>query len=118
MAELKKCPFCGGEAYSYKSKNLLGEMFWGIECESNECIVHTMTAEYPTEEKAIEQWNNRATEAEIRAKAISEFAEKLGRLCENSAMALDRYNGRPLYSKDGKWNDLINDVAEQLKERE
>ena len=56
------------------------------------------------------------TEAEIRAKAIDEFAEKLGRLCKNSAMALDRYNGRPLYNKDGKWSDLINDVAEQLKE--
>ena len=75
MAELKKCPFCGGKAYSYKSKNLLGEMFWGIECESNECIVHTMIAEYPTEEKAIEQWNNRVTEADIRAKAISDIFE-------------------------------------------
>lgn len=55
---------------------------------------------------------------EIRNKAIDEFAEKLGGLCENSAMALDRYNGRPLYNKnkDGKWHDLITDVAEQLKE--
>ena len=58
------------------------------------------------------------TESEIRAKAIDEFAEKLGILCENRAMALDRYNGRPLYNKDGKWHDLINEVAEQLKERE
>ena len=49
-------------------------------------------------------------------KGIDEFAEKLGGLCENSAMALDRYNGRPLYNKDGKWHDLITDVAEQLKE--
>lgn len=49
-------------------------------------------------------------------KAVDEFSEKLGILCENSAMALDRYNGRPLYNKDGKWHDLINDVAEQLKE--
>ena len=64
-------------------------------------------------DEAEAKWNT--TEAEIRAKAIEEFAEKLGRLCENSAMALDRYNARPLYSKDGKWNDLINDVAEQLK---
>ena len=54
-------------------------------------------------------------EAEIRNKAIDEFAEKMGRLCENSAMALDRYDGRPLYNKDGTWHDLINDVAEQLK---
>ena len=100
MAELKKCPFCGGEAYSYKSKNLLGEMFCGIECESNECIVHTMIAEYPTEEKAIEQWNNRVTEAEIRNKAIDDTMRKL--------YELGHLHSRYLKSD-------IDEIAEQLK---
>ena len=57
--ELKKCPFCGSKAYAYKSKNFLGQEYWGIECESNECIVHTMVADYSTKEEAIEAWNKR-----------------------------------------------------------
>ncbi len=109
MTELKKCPFCGGEA---KEILILGRD--GVSCV--ECGA-MFRAEWEEEAKdVVNRWNNRATEAEIRAMAIDEFAEKLGRLCENSAMALDRYNGRPLYNKDGKWHDLITDVADQLKE--
>ena len=58
MAELKKCPFCGGKAETYCNSR----GFWGVDCETNECITHTMGADYFTEEKAIEQWNKRAEE--------------------------------------------------------
>ena len=112
MAELiKPCPICGCDgidtynvAYGYV-----------VYCENTDCIMNQNEVGFETVEQAIKEWNKRPTEADIRAKAIDEFAEKLGILCENSAMALDRYNGRPLYNKDGKWHDLINDVAEQLK---
>ena len=110
MAELKKCPFCDGIAYSYKTKNLLGEMFWGIECESNECIVHTMIAEYPTEEKAIEAWNNRVTESEIRAKAIDTLKTNFRWHYENA-----RRNG---IEDSIDWADYFDLVAEEVKERE
>lgn len=118
MAELKKCPFCGGEAYLYKSENLLGDLFFGVDCESNECIVHTMTAEYPTEEKAIEAWNNRATEADIRAKAIDEFAEKLKNFCESS-INKNRSNQMALLAWQitcAEFKNAIEDISEQLKE--
>ncbi len=104
MAELKKCPFCGGEAYLYKSENLLGDLFFGVDCGSNECIVHTMTAEYPTEEKAIKAWDNRVTEADIKAKAIDEFAEKL----KESFTFTNYFEGKC-------FNEHIEKLAEQLK---
>lgn len=112
---IKPCPYCGSNA------ELIGFNFeYGtvtVGCTNEDCDI-AMWKGFFSEEDAIEHWNRRANKAEIRASAIDEFAEKLGRLCVNSAMALDRNNGRPLYNKDGKWHDLITDVAEQLKECE
>lgn len=69
MAELKKCPFCGGEA-KYEEFND-GFFTWGrVECQ---CGVMLTTPTVAT----IKAWNNRVTEAEIRAKAIDEFAKAL-----------------------------------------
>ena len=71
--KLKPCPFCGGEAmmhttgdgdgYRVACKRILG---CGAKFEW-----------FDREEEAIEAWNNRATEAEIRNKAISEFAKRV-----------------------------------------
>ena len=129
MAELKKCPFCGSDDIKVG--------YFHVWCAN--CGVGT-TEEMSTE-KAIEAWNNRVTEAEIRAKAehtyenchnltcrrkcqkdgynmaIDEFAEKLKQMCADKAIGIDRKLGIPLYMhKDGKWHSLIDDVAEQLKE--
>ena len=101
MAELKKCPFCGGKADTYSS--IRG--FWSVDCESNECITHTMVTNYDTREEAIEAWNNRATEAEIRAKAIDEFAEKLKKYTYGRTNGV--YVEIPLY--------ILDEIAEQLK---
>ena len=54
--ELKPCPFCGGKAKAYVT--IRG--FYGVDCDSNECITHTMVANYDTKEIAIEEWNRRA----------------------------------------------------------
>ena len=59
--ELLKCPFCGGEAHVYSCKSeILNKTFYAIDCDSNECIVHTMVADYSSAKEAIEAWNRRA----------------------------------------------------------
>lgn len=64
MNELKKCPFCGGEAhivYNAKRKNIYGKdgKYCVIYCDN--CFVE-MT--YPTVELAIKAWNRRIEVAE------------------------------------------------------
>ena len=99
MAELKKlreCPFCGGEA---KEILILGRD--GVSCV--ECGA-MFRAEWEEEAKdVVNRWNNRATETEIRAKAIDEFAELI--LSKLDVDGRDWYCARK-----------INEVAEQLKE--
>jgi Lar family restriction alleviation protein len=105
MAELKKCPFCGGEAkftYSVNGSHM------HIHCEDTNCIGSTIMNDYETEAEAIEAWNNRATESEIRAKAIDEFAEKLKWEYENSIGISQR--------EIDFANAVTDQVAEQLKE--
>ena len=60
MAELKPCPFCGGEAHTYKNN------LWHVACERahNGCV--TMSA-FITEAEAVEAWNTRTPEQEISA---------------------------------------------------
>lgn len=56
MAELKPCPFCGGEAtLSYNTA--YGFCPW---CDNTDCILNDLTHGYETEEEAIEAWNRRA----------------------------------------------------------
>ena len=59
MAELKPCPFCGGEAFTvenlyYCEPGRVG--LWTVEC--NGC--HATTFEYDSEQEAIEAWDRRA----------------------------------------------------------
>jgi len=53
MSELKKCPFCGGEAEIYHWY----ERFY-VRC--SKCLISTLS--HPTKQKAIAAWNRRADE--------------------------------------------------------
>lgn len=56
MAELKPCPFCGGEAET--SRGLHRYDCWGVWCP--ECKVRTDL--YLSEREAAEAWNRRAND--------------------------------------------------------
>ena len=57
MAELKCCPFCGGEAVCIKHGNHFTEWFL---CICPECHVSQTGNEYEFRFEAIEAWNRRA----------------------------------------------------------
>lgn len=59
MEELKKCPFCGGEAELYESND-----YWRIYCQGligDNCILGALDYDYmnPSKEEAIKAWNTR-----------------------------------------------------------
>jgi Lar family restriction alleviation protein len=119
MAELKKCPFCGGEVKGYADnhKKVMIEckncnMYFGVQLEIGCELVEGWKAMFDSKEELFEAWNNRATEAEIRAKAIDEFAEK----CKELVKQGELYD----YVRWCNWNNSIfkwfDRVAEQLKE--
>ena len=81
MAELKKCPFCGGEAEIEREwvDGFYQKYYSCVHVVCQKCYA-TIGQTYGDKDRskayAIKAWNKRPTEAEIRAKAIDEFAEK------------------------------------------
>ena len=130
MAELKKCPFCGSDKLKIEKKKKETRYF-GIGALENytasvRCnVCHARGGavsgyvrnrrfveadNWLKDEISIEAWNKRATGAEIRNKAIDEFAEKLKWEYENSIGIPQR--------EINFANAVIDQVAERLKERE
>ena len=86
MAELKKlreCPFCGGEAKLQREHDIFTDSYEAyFECK--DCGARTKSVDvtgYSRDGSAVfnplilleSLWNNRATESEIRNKAINDF---------------------------------------------
>lgn len=63
MAELKPCPFCGGEAIINKKRDAIGS-YYSVACkETNLCSGHFIrTKHYNQKSDAIDAWNTRANE--------------------------------------------------------
>lgn len=55
MTELRKCPFCGGEARI--GKRILDWATWDYKIECSKC--HCETDVYNTKQEVIEVWNKR-----------------------------------------------------------
>ena len=68
MAELKKCPFCGGKAKLYYAPvNVVMKIScFGVSCESCKVMIGTVAAGktdfFRTPDEAAEAWNRRAAE--------------------------------------------------------
>lgn len=69
MSELKRCPFCGGEAERIKRESNFPYIY-GIWCMDCNC----RTSFEKSEEIAIEKWNNR--------KPVDDVLERLEKLVE------------------------------------
>ena len=104
MAELiKPCPFCGSEAELIVFNYEYGTVTVG--CSNEDCDI-TMGKGFFSDEEAIEAWNNRATEAEIRAKTIDEALK-----------ALSIFNDREHGNKHFFYGiETAKEILEQLKE--
>lgn len=63
MIELKRCPFCGGEAKLTKLKPF-NEYEFFVECMNVSCAVIPVTWHYKTEIEAVNAWNYRVDEEE------------------------------------------------------
>ena len=69
MTELRKCPFCGGEAKIYRR-----QLNWLLDDYKVECCSCCCSTDiYDTKQEAIEAWNKRVTPT---TKEIEEYIEK------------------------------------------
>jgi len=113
MAELKKCPFCGGEAELVEQKHREYASTHYVKCK----ICNCKTIERPAVNKIIDAWNNRSTEEELRAAVINEFAERLNAKIEKVHSAPEKES-----AYNHAWKTVcriiqsnLETIAEQMK---
>jgi Lar family restriction alleviation protein len=65
MAELKPCPFCGGEAKIVDNGEASTNKYYFVDvlCKDMSCRGYSSCLEYKTKQQAIEAWNRRAEDA-------------------------------------------------------
>lgn len=103
MTELKRCPFCGGEAQMRQSiDERNGRVSWQAKCTNTlNCIGNFINVWEYTEERAANAWNMRVIDAKcslskpntnadrIRSMTDEELAEFLFRTFGKAAWCLD-----------------------------
>ena len=103
MTKLLKCPFCGGEATTYKSK-----IGFGVMCKYTPFCC-TMVG-YKTKEEAIKAWNTR--------KPVDDLLERLEDMitfAENMPPVRDEYSAIS-YEKAESFIEAYKDAIEIVKE--
>lgn len=65
MNELKKCPFCGGDAKVYRN---LPCTAYGVWCINEGCSANARHLNFDSENEAIEAWNTRTPAEEVIAR--------------------------------------------------
>lgn len=118
MEELRECPFCGGEAFIRKNKDLLET--YSAYCGNEDCSASPKVSAYG-KEMVVGLWNKRA-DADIRAKAIEEFAERLKKASIKGAFEYKPDKDKPWYKVRSYCKVVgtrkIDEIAEQMKEVE
>ena len=66
MSELKPCPFCGGGAVVVQTRYRHGEEYFFVKCNNKDCPVIPETYENTEMKDAIEAWNGRAENEELK----------------------------------------------------
>ena len=62
MNDLKKCPFCGGDAEIFSTGDCWEKTFYRIHCKNFCC---TQIHFYSNENDAIEAWNKRTNKLQL-----------------------------------------------------
>ena len=113
MAELKKCPFCGGEVKGYADNHKKAmieckncNMYFGVQLEIGCELVEGWKAMFDSKEELFGAWNNRPVEAEIRASVIDEALKAL-------SIFNDREHGNEHFIYG---IETAKEILEQLKE--
>lgn len=118
MAELKKCPFCGGEMEILNvSESPLYVHDYIFGCK-NHCI-HSVRS-FMTEDEAIKACNKRADDKEIGNKAIDEFTRRLlmhlGSWQDQNISDDDTSDAYIVHATLETVMDVVKGFAKQMKE--
>lgn len=106
MSELKKCPFCGGEAKLLKGLCELDNYFMCLNCRIK-------TKLYNTKAAAIKAWNTR--------KPMDKIVERLEELKQKEYDTEERCNDEGFYNdvedayEDGESQGLFSGFAQAIK---
>ena len=103
MSELKRCPFCGGEATltNKLSKDEYGQRLWNVCCFG--CA--NRTSSYWDKEIAIEAWNTR--------KPLERVIERLEEQAEECKKYWDEFDDEDAF---GGMNAYMNSIAIIIKQ--
>jgi hypothetical protein len=112
MSELKRCPFCGGEAIIYEDEENSCYMIGCREC----CAVEPMTEWCESKENAIAQWNYRKPMEEIveRLEERTEYFKDCTKYGNETEEQEERsYSTMMMYEVANLVDDLIEIVKEE-----
>jgi Lar family restriction alleviation protein len=103
MEELKKCPFCGGEAaiVPLEEQEYIAAGFY-VSCANRECKAEAYTDDFPTEQEAIAAWNRRADGWISVKERLPEMFE-IVLICDGETVLTGSYQG------DGDWLNIMDD---------
>lgn len=102
MRELKKCPFCGGEARLMKFPKC--ERKYVVICENEQCMASVGNYSY-SKEKAIEAWNTRKPIDRIVERLEEEYKTYNSNSYEDDFIAQGVMIAIEIVSEEGGMND-------------
>jgi Lar family restriction alleviation protein len=99
MSELKKCPFCGGEAQIVEHTNYQRITGFGVECCNSDCDIAPFTSYFLDKQKAINTWNRRkpvddvveALEKQLKS-CEKEWIEQVGSISDRAGARMEAYS--------------------------